>query len=101
MTGEWPEADIDHKNGNKADNRFVNLRAVTRTVNSHNRCKRNDNKSGYKGVSWHKRTSKWVAQIQNAGTRKHLGLFDTPEDAYNVYCAAAKQIGYTSRHIYS
>lgn len=36
MTGEWPEADIDHINGCRADNRWINLRHVDRSTNLEN-----------------------------------------------------------------
>jgi hypothetical protein len=42
--------------------------------------------SKYKGVSWHKATNKWQSQIQINGKKKHLGLFKTEEEAYDVYC---------------
>ena len=44
--GEFPPNDIDHINGDRADNRLVNLRAVTRQENMKNRCLSKNNKSG-------------------------------------------------------
>src|SRR5215467_8628570 len=37
MTGEWPQGEVDHKNGNPTDNRWSNLRDATRPQNQHNR----------------------------------------------------------------
>lgn len=80
----------DHINGNPLDNRRANLRLATRSQNNMNRKKSSRNKSGFKGVSLHKQNGKWVARIGKDGKYKHLGLFNTPEEAYAAYCEAAK-----------
>lgn len=79
----------DHKNGTTLDNRRHNLRPATTTENQQNSRKPVTNTSGYKGVSFHKASGKWVAQIMVDGKKKHLGLFATPQLAYAAYCAAA------------
>lgn len=84
--------DVDHVNGDGLDNRRCNLRIATRSQNCHNRGAGRNNKSGYKGVCWHTQAGRWVAQIGIGGKRKHLGLFASPEEAYAVYCAAAKEL---------
>lgn len=63
MTGKWPQYDIDHKDLNKTNNIWENLREATRSQNGGNKTKYITNKSGIKGVSWSKRQNKWVAQI--------------------------------------
>lgn len=78
-------AEIDHKNGVRSDNRFDNLRLASDEQNAANAKMRRDNKSGMKGVSWHRRVGKWAAQINVNGRRKHLGYFDTVESAHVVY----------------
>lgn len=50
---------------------------------------RPSSKSGYKGVSYFKRTGKWKAQITITGKTKALGYFHTAEDAARAYDAAA------------
>lgn len=80
MMGEWPQ-EIDHINQVKHDNRFINLRLATRSENSLYRPLRKDSSSGVKGVSWHSRVKKWTAQITYKGKNRHLGYFDTKEDA--------------------
>ena len=39
------------------------------------------NRSGYRGVAWHKQTGKWTAQVQHRGKKYHLGMFDDPAEA--------------------
>jgi hypothetical protein len=84
MTGEMPVNLIDHKNMDKADNRFSNLREATYSQNIAN--KKCMSKSGFKGVTWWDRDKKWKAQIYIDGKNKHLGYFDNPELAHQCYC---------------
>lgn len=91
MTGEWPPKDIDHKNLNKADNRWDNLRAATRSQNLGNMAAHRDNTSGVKGVNWSCRQNKWIARIQVKGNRVFLGGFDNIADAAEAYKKAAFQ----------
>lgn len=80
---------VDHIDGNGLNNRRDNLRLATNSQNHHNISKRSDNKSGYKGVCYS--GGKWVAQINVSGKQTYLGRFDTPENAYEAYCEAAKK----------
>lgn len=79
----------DHRNGNKLDNRRLNLRISTETQNNRNARRAKTNTSGYKGVHWEGRRNRWRAQIQARGTRKNLGYFHTAEQAHEFYCLAA------------
>lgn len=92
--GCWPSSQIDHINGNKADNRLVNLREATIGENMQNfRSARSDNKScGLLGASFHKPTGRWRAQIQVNGRVLHLGRFDTAEEAHVAYLAAKREL---------
>lgn len=79
--GEEPIKQVDHINGDKTDNRIVNLRLATNTENSRNaKCSRN-NSSGKTGVTYHRNAKKWVAQIVVNRKNHYLGLFDKKEDA--------------------
>lgn len=81
---------IDHINRNGLDNRKENLRVCTQSQNSHNSRIRKDNKSGIKGVYWHKINKKWIARIGVNSKLKHLGVFSDKLEAKNAYNTAAK-----------
>ena len=83
---------VDHINNDRSDNRIENLRLATLSQNGFNRPRQQNNKSGYKRVSWHKQKQKWVAQIKINGKNKFLGFFVNAEDAYEAYCLKAKEL---------
>jgi hypothetical protein len=88
--GEWPEHEIDHINGDPYDNRLSNLRAATKSENGYNKRRGTRNTSGIKGVHFFKPSGKWRAAINDGHRRrKHLGLFDTKEQAAEAYRLAA------------
>ena len=64
--GYMPQ-EVDHINGDRADNRIENLRAVTRSENQCNRDILSSNTSGYAGVSWHKKSKAWVVRVMKNG----------------------------------
>lgn len=80
---------IDHRNGDGLDNRRSNLRVTTQAQNCANTRIRSNNKSGFKGVSWHAARAAWVAQIKSGDTSHHLGLFSDREAAARAYDDAA------------
>jgi len=98
MTKAWPPHSIDHVNGNRADNRWTNLRGVTVAENSRNQKVRVDNKSGCVGVSVHKQTGRWLARIATGKKYKYLGLFDKFEDAVLARKNAERLYGYHKNH---
>ena len=73
--------EVDHINRNKLDNRRVNLRAVTRQENMHNKSLYKTNTSGYPGVKWNSRLNKWQVQITRNKKRVHLGVFEDLQEA--------------------
>lgn len=73
---KWPPHLVDHVNGNKADNRIVNLREATKSQNGSHRSKPR-NFSGKYSVYYQSNTSKWRVKIGN----KHIGYYHTLEEA--------------------
>lgn len=90
--GEWPKQHIDHINGDKSDNRIVNLRDVPNQVNMQNKFKamRNKAHTDLQGVYWYASANKWRSRIQTGGRSIHLGMFDTDSEAHAAYVAAKK-----------
>jgi hypothetical protein len=80
---------VDHKNGNKVDNRKENLRKATGSQQRANTRLRKDNPHGLKGVTWIKNNKNWVAQICLKGRHVHLGVFTCKKEAAKAYDRAA------------
>lgn len=93
MNGAWPDGVIDHINGNRADNRWVNLRLSDATLNQQNQRKA---KAGsivdLLGVHLDKESGKYVATITHEYKSIHLGRFDTPAEAHAAYLGAKRVI---------
>lgn len=90
--------EIDHINGDKANNRIENLRAATRQENLRNTSLRHDNKTGVHGVYWHKGKRLWIAAIRTGGKQIHLGQFESLETAKYVRRIAEHDFGYHPNH---
>lgn len=91
MIGEWPQ-EVDHRNLDKTDNRWNNLRAASISNNRWNRTIQSNNTSGYKGVSYHKTYRRWTAYIGYRGSVISLGRFGTAESAAAAYAEAADRL---------
>lgn len=98
MTGEWPKRDIDHINGDPADNRWKNLRDVSHQNNSLNQKLRKTNKSGTMGVHWCKRDARWIAKITVNRDFKCLGYFTNKIDAIKARKEAEIKYGFHPNH---
>ena len=66
---------IDHIDGNNLNNRIENLREANKSQNALNSKLSKSNKSGVKGVFWHKRDKKWCVKFQVNGTQKYFGTY--------------------------
>jgi hypothetical protein len=74
---ENPKSQVDHIDRDKLNNDVSNLRIVTNQQNQFNK--------NAKGYCWHKRDKKWLASISIDGKKKHLGCYETEEDASKAY----------------
>jgi hypothetical protein len=89
---------IDHRNGNGLDNRVANLRPATVAQNRMNSRPQSRNECGFKGVRFNKKVGRWVANITVSKRQRHLGYFDSPEEAAAAYdFAAMKHFGAFAR----
>lgn len=101
MTGEHPVGEIDHIDGNRTNNSWINLRCVDAFENSRNQGERKDNTSGCRGVSYRKSgrgNNRWVARISHKGQRILLGYFADFNEAVKVRKQAEIDYGYHKNH---
>lgn len=83
---------VDHNNRNPLDNRKSNLRYASKAENNQNHKLRKDNTSGVSGVSWDKKSSKWVARINiNTNQRISLGTYSNFNEAVIARLKAEQQ----------
>jgi hypothetical protein len=95
--GDVPE-EIDHINGDRADNRLCNLRGVSKAQNALNKRPSRRNSSGATGVHWSGASQKWTAEIQASGVREYLGVFSSKDDAIAARKAAEARLGFHKNH---
>lgn len=79
--GYFPENFIDHINQNKVDDRIENLREVSAQCNQRNCGNPINNKSGVKGVCWHKNLKIWQANVRVNDKGKWLGNYKDFDEA--------------------
>lgn len=80
---------VDHEDENKRNNTFKNLRLATQEQNCCNTSISKNNTSGYKGVCFDIQCNKFRSYIKIGTIRKHLGTFNTAEEAHDAYKAAS------------
>lgn len=91
LTGAWPLEEIDHRNGVRHDNSWLNLRAATVPQNRQNTLGQSTRKGPYPGVYENSR-GKFVAQIKKDGAVHYLGLHETAESARHARIAAESRM---------
>ena len=79
---------IDHKNGNKQDNRHANLRYCTVRQNNTYKCLAMNTSSKFTGVCWNRRDVKWQSNIRICQKLIHLGYFTDEKQAAKAYQTA-------------
>ena len=97
--GHIPEnAEIDHINHVRNDNRLCNLRFVTRSENSKNQSLSSKNTSGVTGVYFSKTKKKYIAQIKVDREIIYLGTFETLEEAAAARAEANVKFNFHNNH---
>lgn len=82
--------EVDHVDGNKLNDNPSNLRLATHGQNQQNGSCYKNNKTGYRGVHWHKQHRKYAVVVQGDKKRVHIGLYLNKIDAAKAYNEAAK-----------
>jgi hypothetical protein len=89
MVGTYPEKEIDHINGDRADNRWCNLRGASHAENMQNRPRASHSTQPFKGVRQSPTKGKWTARIGINQKEMYLGTFATAQAANAAYKKAA------------
>ena len=85
----WPEGELDHINGIRADNRIANLRVATKSGNAANRkAKRSDMPKGVRALP----SGNFAATIEKNGKGTYIGTFSSKEEAHAAYYTEAKRL---------
>lgn len=95
--GKWPST-IDHINGDKSDNRLVNLRSVTQQENCKNSKRPKNNTSGAVGVCWDSQHNKWRSSITVNRKTRYIGLFSDIAEAVAARERASRDHGFHENH---
>lgn len=81
MTGDWPKSQIDHKNGIRDDNKWINLREATNSQNGRNKGAQKNNKLGVKGISYDAGRNQYRLRMRIKGKDYMIGRYNTLEEA--------------------
>jgi hypothetical protein len=79
---------VDHINGKKHDNRWYNLRIVSKRENDQNKLMHRNGKLAGANQEKGYHSKRWVGQININGTRYGLGTYDTELEAHQAYLKA-------------
>lgn len=94
MEGYFPENEVDHINRDTADNKWENLRHVSRSCNLRNSSKSKNNKSGVVGVCWLNREKLWQSQIMVNRNNIKLGCYKNFISAVKSRWGAEKEYNF-------
>ncbi len=91
VTGAFPVGILDHRNGDKSDNRWDNLRECTHSINAQNqRRAHRGSATGLLGVYPYRGRFRSMIAVPGTGRKKYLGDFDTAEKGHEAYVAAKR-----------
>lgn len=93
MNGVMPEKYLDHIDGCKDNNKWANLRNATPSQNCQNiKTALKTNSTKLLGVTLTRGRTKYQARIVVNRKIKHLGMFDTAEEAHQAYLTAKREL---------
>lgn len=98
QTGRLPDGEIEHKDRNRANNKWENLLDVPKNINALNKSRLKSNTSGVTGVYWEERTGKWRAEVRCAGKVYRLGRHKCIKDAENLCKIKRAELGFSDTH---
>ncbi len=95
QTGDWPE-ETDHINHVRTDNRWSNLRSVSKSENGKNQKKKSNNTSGVTGVCF--RDGRWVAQVCSRSGQRFYKRYDSFDEAAQSVLLARQDRNFHENH---
>jgi len=98
MTGVFPFDVTDHINGVGTDNRWVNLREISRELNNQSLALRSDSTTGACGVDFCATRKKFRARVNYKGREIHCGYFALKEEALARAKTVREELGFTPHH---
>lgn len=96
--GCWPYGDIDHINHVRHDDRISNLRVVDNPENHKNKKLPSNNTSGLMGITFSKKTGKWISRIRIGGKLINLGEYGCKYAAYHARRIKEAELGFHVNH---
>lgn len=92
VTGAWPVDLVDHRDTDRVNNRWANLRLANHSQNSMNQRVRINNTSGHKGVFWDGVNKKWRVIVMVDGKSYCCGRYVNIEDAVKARAVGAERL---------
>jgi hypothetical protein len=86
MTGTWPGDLVDHRDGNRSNNAWENIRPANASENGQNRMSAQSNSStGMLGVYWSKSQNAWFAKVNVDGRQFSSGMCQSMDEALQAH----------------
>lgn len=98
QTGQWSNQVIDHINHKRDDNRWENLREVSRADNMRNQSKRTNTLSGEQGIWYCKRRDRYIAELTYNGKKVLQRQFKKFDQALQAREEKLAELGFHENH---